>query len=73
MNSLNNTQLCDICKKEVATCTCEYVNGVSFDFKNEGTVESILCNKPLCDKCKKYFNNKFYCKEHFNKVKKLNI
>ena len=73
-NDNENTVWCRECKTRPATRLCDYEDGLLFDAKAENGIKKPIqrsyCSKPLCDECTHKLNQKDYCTEHWNLIKK---
>ncbi len=62
--------ICEECHKREATRLCDYDIGYNIDLAGRGKIKRVTCDKKLCTECVTKINNKDYCKEHIEALKK---
>ncbi len=62
-------EICMECGKRKAKYLCDYITGKSFDLYGKGKIETLTCDKLLCEKCTNKLNSKDYCKEHIKQLR----
>ena len=62
--------LCEECKTREATRLCDYDIGYNIDLAGPGKTKRVTCDKKICVQCAHNINNKDYCTEHLEEIKK---